>query len=68
MNTKIKGTGSGLSYKMSVEDALPLLNASKSKSFPVIDEEKKSLGSVNLDLAIKALARRGEGAVSERYK
>ena len=68
MNPKTKGTGDGLSHKMSVEDALPLLNASKSKSLAVIDDQKRNLGSVTLDSAIKALARRGEGEVSERYK
>ena len=68
MDPKSKGTGTGLSHKMSVEDALPLLNAAKSKSFAVVDEEKKNIGSVTLDSAIHALARREDSAVSERYK
>ena len=68
INSKTKGTGTGLSYKMSVEEALPLLNGAKSKSFAVVDEENKNIGSVNLDSAIKALARRDENTVSERYK
>ena len=68
INSKTKGTGTGLSYKMSVEEALPLLNDAKSKSFAVVDEQNKNIGSVNLDSAIKALARRDENATSERYK
>ena len=68
MDPKIKGTGTGLNYKMSVEEALPLLNSAKTKSFAVTDETNKSLGSVNLDSAIKALARRDDDKVSERYK
>ena len=68
IDIKTKGTGNGLSYKMSVEDALPLLNGAKSKSFSVVDDENNNLGSVNLDSAIKALARRDENTTSERYK
>ena len=68
IDPKSKGSGTGLSHKMSVEEALPLLNAAKSKSFAVVDDESKNLGSVNLDSAIKALARRDKNAVSERYK
>ena len=68
IDSKTKGTGTGLSYKMSVEEALPLLNNAKSKSFAVVNEENKNIGSVNLDSAIKALARRDENATSERYK
>ncbi|MDG2475127.1 MAG: glycine betaine/L-proline ABC transporter ATP-binding protein [Paracoccaceae bacterium] len=68
MDSKTKGTGTGLSHKMSVEEALPLLNKAKTKSFAVIDEENKNLGSVTLDSAIGALVRRDESAVSERYK
>ena len=68
INPKANGTGAGLSHKMSVEEALPLLNAAKSKAFSVIDENSKNLGSVNLDSAIKALARRDASTVAERYK
>ena len=68
IDPKTTGTGAGLSYKMSVEEALPLLNNAKSKSFSVVDEENKNIGSVSLDSAIKALARRDENTVSERYK
>ena len=68
MDSKTNGTGAGLNHKMSVEEALPLLNAAKSKELAVIDDNSKNLGSVNLDSAIKALARRDASTVAERYK
>ena len=68
MDTKNKGTGDGLSHKMSLEEALPILNSSKTKSFSVVNEKNENLGSVNLDSAIKALARADNEEVTERYK
>jgi glycine betaine/proline transport system ATP-binding protein len=68
MDTKNKGTGDGLSHKMSLEEALPILNSSKTKSFSVVNEKNENLGSVNLDSAIKALARADNEEVAERYK
>lgn len=68
VDRKTKGTGAGLSSKMSLEDALPILNGSKTKSFTVVDEKNESLGSVNLDSAIRALARADDETVAERYK
>ena len=68
INVQAKGSGIGLSHKMSVEEALPVLNGAKGKSFAVVDDENRNIGSVNLDLAIKALARRDENGTSERYK
>jgi glycine betaine/proline transport system ATP-binding protein len=68
INKKVKGSGPGLKLNMSVEDALPILNASKTKSFAVVDDKNKILGSVNLNSAIKALSRADESKVAERYK
>ena len=68
INKKVKGSGPGLKLNMSVEDALPILNASKTKSFAVVDDKNKILGSVNLDSAIKALSRADGSKVAERYK
>ena len=68
MDTKNKGTGDGLSHKMSLEEVLPILNSSKTKSFSVVNEKNENLGSVNLDSAIKALARADNEEVAERYK
>ena len=68
INKKTKGSGAGLKFNMSVEEALPILNASKTKSFAVVDDKDKILGSVNLDSAIKALSRADESKVAERYK
>jgi glycine betaine/proline transport system ATP-binding protein len=68
VDRKTKGTGAGLSSKMSLEDALPILNGSKTKSFTVVDEKNESLGSVNLDSAIRALTRADDETVAERYK
>ena len=68
INKDIKGTGEGLNLKMTVEEALPILNSSKTKSFSVVDEKNKILGSVNLDTAIKALSRANESNIVERYK
>ena len=68
MNNKIKGSGEGLKQNMSVEEALPILNASKTKSLAVIDDKNKVVGSVNLDSAIIALSRANEDKVTERYK
>ena len=68
INKDIKGTGEGLNLKMTVEEALPILNSSKTKSFSVVDEKNKILGSVNLDTAIKALSRANDSNIVERYK
>ena len=68
INKKAKGSGAGLKFNMSVEEALPILNASKTKSFAVVDDKNKILGSVNLDSAIKALSRADESKIAERYK
>ena len=68
INKNAKGSGAGLKFNMSVEEALPILNASKTKSFAVVDDKDKILGSVNLDSAIKALSRADESKVAERYK
>ena len=68
INKKAKGSGAGLKFNMSVEEALPILNASKTKSFAVVDDKNKILGSVNLDSAIKALSRADESKITERYK
>ena len=68
MDVKDKGSGKGLNQHMTVEEALPLLNTSKTKSFSVIDDNKKVLGSVKLDSAIKALSRSSDSETKERYK
>ena len=68
INKDIKGTGEGLNLKMTVEEALPILNSSKTKSFSVVDEKNNILGSVNLDTAIKALSRANDSNIVERYK
>ena len=49
-------------------EALPNLNTSKSNSFYIVDDDINVLGSVNLDSAIKALARNTKENVAERYK
>ena len=53
---------------MSVEEALPELNAHKTKVFAVVDDQKKILGAVNLDIAIKSLSRSKNNIPKERYK
>ena len=68
INKKVKGSGKGLKSDMTIDEALPLLNLSKTKSFSVIDNKNKVLGSVNLDAAIEALAKDENSKVSERYK
>ncbi len=67
LSSKLKGSGDGLSHKMTVEEALPTLNSAKTRSFSVVDDNNKLLGSVNLDLAIKSLARHEENTKT-RYK
>ncbi len=54
--------------EFSSEEALPILNSSKTKSFSVVDEKNKILGSVNIDTAIKALSRADDSNIVERYK
>ena len=68
MNNKVKGSGKGLKLNMTIDEALPILNTSKSNSFSVVDKNNKVLGSVNLDAAINALAKDTKGEVAERYK
>ncbi len=68
LNKDNKGSGEGLNLKMTVEEALPILNAAKTKSFSVVDDKNKVLGSINLDNVIKALSRANESNVAERYK
>jgi glycine betaine/proline transport system ATP-binding protein len=68
MDKKIKGTGDGLSFKMSVEEALPILNSAKTKPFSVLGDKNEIVGGVTLDAAIKALARSTDDQVAERYK
>ncbi len=68
ISTKLKGSGEGLNHKMTVEEALPTLNKSKTKSFSVVDDDNKLLGSVNLDLAIKSLSKSDQKTTTHRYK
>ena len=68
MDNKVKGAGKGLKLDMTIDEALPILNASKNNSFSVIDNNNKVLGSVNLDSAINALAKDNTNDVAERYK
>ncbi len=68
LNKDNKGSGEGLNLKMTVEEALPILNAAKTKSFSVVDDKNKVLGSINLDNVIKALSRANGSNIAERYK
>ena len=68
ISTKLKGSGEGLNHKMTVEEALPTLNRSKTKSFSVVDDDNKLLGSVNLDLAIKSLSKNDQKTTTHRYR
>ena len=68
LNKDNKGSGEGLNLKMTVEEALPILNAAKTKSFSVVDDKNKVLGSINLDNVIKALYRANGSNIAERYK
>ena len=68
LNKDNKGSGEGLNLKMTVEEALPILNAAKTKSFSVVDDKNKVLGSINLDNVIKALSRAYGSNIAERYK
>tara|TARA_E500000075_G_scaffold105031_1_gene97417 strand:- start:411 stop:617 length:207 start_codon:yes stop_codon:yes gene_type:complete len=68
MNSQVKGSGKGLKLNMTIDEALPILNTSKSNSFSVVDDDNNVLGSVNLDSAINALARNTKENVAERYK
>ncbi len=68
MDNKVKGAGKGLKLDMTIDEALPILNASKNNSFSVIDKNNKVIGSVNLDSAINALAKDNTNDVAERYK
>ena len=68
LSSKLKGSGGGLNHKMTVEEALPTLNGAKTRSFSVVDDDNKLLGSVNLDLAIKSLSRDEEKTTKTRYK
>ena len=67
-NSQVKGSGKGLKLNMTIDEALPILNTSKSNSFSVVDDDNNVLGSVNLDSAINALARNTKENVAERYK
>ena len=68
MNSKVKGSGKRLKLNMTIDEALPILNTSKSNSFSVVDDDNNVLGSVNLDSAINALAKDTKWDVTERYK
>ena len=68
MNSTDKPSGEKLNLKMSIEEALPFLNAAPKGSCSVVSDNGKVLGTVTIKSAVSALTKDSIEKNKERYR
>ena len=68
MNEDVEEHDKKINWKMSLEEALPILNNTGKQTCNVIDDQSTIIGSVTMQSALDALLRDKSVTTSERYK